>query len=168
MFKPSSVFLLTVPRPWWILYVICVPCLSCCLVFSLQPCGHLLVKGWLLGSLVMFSCIIVTFPNGVFGQVWYLIVSIPDLYFLPTLLILIKPSIYVKVSLSKHSVLNYISIKQFGLGSGFSLSDTEHTAYTVGHPCKPYIQPNQPWPYPSYTRAIRVYPLKPCMIFKTF
>ncbi|KAJ8297639.1 hypothetical protein KUTeg_024170 [Tegillarca granosa] len=32
-------------------------------------------------------------------------------------------------------------------------SHTEHTAYTVGHPCKPYIQPNQPWPYPSYTRA---------------
>uniref|UniRef100_K1P198 Uncharacterized protein n=1 Tax=Magallana gigas TaxID=29159 RepID=K1P198_MAGGI len=39
-----------------------------------------------------------------------------------------------------------------------SLSHTEHTAYTVGHPCKPYIQPNQPWPYPTYTRAIRVYP----------
>ena len=38
-----------------------------------------------------------------------------------------------------------------------SLSDTEHTAYTVGHPCKPYIQPNQPWPYRSYTRAIPVY-----------
>ena len=34
-----------------------------------------------------------------------------------------------------------------------TLSDTEHTAYTVGHPCKPYIQPNQPWPYPSYTRG---------------
>ena len=36
-----------------------------------------------------------------------------------------------------------------------SLSDTEHTAYTVGHPCKPYIQPNQPWPYPSYTPAVK-------------
>ena len=45
-----------------------------------------------------------------------------------------------------------------------SLSHTEHTAYMVGHPCKPYTQPNQPWPYPSNTRAIRVYP---CMIFKT-
>ena len=49
-----------------------------------------------------------------------------------------------------------------------SPSHTEHTAYTVGHPCKPYIQPNKPWPYPTYTRAIRVYPCKPCMIFKTF
>ena len=28
---------------------------------------------------VMFSCIFVTFPYGVLGQVWYLIVSIPDL-----------------------------------------------------------------------------------------
>ena len=39
-----------------------------------------------------------------------------------------------------------------------SLSHTEHTADMVGHPCKSYIQLNQPWPYPSYTRAIRVYP----------
>ena len=28
---------------------------------------------------VMFSCVFVTFPCGVLGQVWYLIVSIPDL-----------------------------------------------------------------------------------------
>jgi hypothetical protein len=49
-----------------------------------------------------------------------------------------------------------------------SLSHTEHTAYTVGHPCKPYIQPNELWPYPAYTRVIRLYPWKPCMIFKTF
>ena len=27
---------------------------------------------------VMFSCVFVTFPYGVSGQVWYLIVSIPD------------------------------------------------------------------------------------------
>ena len=33
---------------------------------------------------VMFSCVFVTFQCGVLGQVWYLIVSIPDLltYFL--------------------------------------------------------------------------------------
>ena len=42
--------------------------------------------------------------------------------------------------------------------AALSLSDTEHMAYTIGHPCKPYIQPNQPWPYPSYTRATPVYP----------
>ena len=28
---------------------------------------------------VMFRCVFVTFPCGVLGQVWYLIVSIPDL-----------------------------------------------------------------------------------------
>ena len=28
---------------------------------------------------VMFPCVFVTFPYGVLGQVWYLIVSIPDL-----------------------------------------------------------------------------------------
>ena len=30
-------------------------------------------------SFVMFNCVIVTFPCGILGQVWYLIVSIPDL-----------------------------------------------------------------------------------------
>ena len=30
-------------------------------------------------SFVMFNCVFVTFPCGVLGQVWYLIVSIPDL-----------------------------------------------------------------------------------------
>ena len=32
---------------------------------------------------VMFSCVFVTFPYGVLGQVWYLIVSIPDICLLP-------------------------------------------------------------------------------------
>ena len=32
---------------------------------------------------VIFSCVFVTFPCVVLGQVWYLIVSIPDLCFLP-------------------------------------------------------------------------------------
>ena len=32
---------------------------------------------WL--SFVMFNCVFVTFPCGILGQVWYLIVSIPDL-----------------------------------------------------------------------------------------
>ena len=50
--------------------------LSC----SLKPCGHLLRKGWPLGSLVcdFFLCF-VTFPYDVLDQVWYLIVSISDL-----------------------------------------------------------------------------------------
>ena len=38
----------------WIIFVIFVSCLSLsyCLVYYLQPCGHLLEKDWLLGSLV--------------------------------------------------------------------------------------------------------------------
>ena len=32
---------------------------------------------------VIFSCLFVTFPYGVLGQVWYLIVSIPDICLLP-------------------------------------------------------------------------------------
>ena len=31
---------------------------------------------------VMFSCVFVTFPYGILGQVWYLIVSIPDRFLL--------------------------------------------------------------------------------------
>ena len=52
-------------------------------VCSVKPCGHLLGKGWPLGSLVcdVLLCF-VTFPYGILGQVWCLIVSIPDLYLL--------------------------------------------------------------------------------------
>ena len=64
----------------WVLYVIYVSCLSCFLVCSLQPCGHLLGKGWPLGSFVCdVFCDFVTFTCSVLGQVWYLIGSIPNL-----------------------------------------------------------------------------------------
>ena len=36
-------------------------------------------KGWSLGYCLLFNCVFVTFPCGILGQVWYLIVSIPDL-----------------------------------------------------------------------------------------
>ena len=35
------------------------------------------LTSWLL--FVMFNCVFVFFPCGILGQVWYLIVSIPDL-----------------------------------------------------------------------------------------
>ena len=59
--------------------VIYVSCLSCVLGSPLQPCGHLLGKGWPLGSSVRDVCVFVTFPCGALGQVWYLIASNPDL-----------------------------------------------------------------------------------------
>ena len=50
-------------------------CLCLCLVCFLQPW-----KADLLALLyVMFSCVFFTFPYGVLGQVWYLILSIPDI-----------------------------------------------------------------------------------------
>ena len=80
---------LSVPRRCFffgsfLLFMLCV-CRACCLICSLQPCGHLLGKGFGLLALlcVMFSCGFVTLPCGVLGQVWYLIVLIPDLYLLP-------------------------------------------------------------------------------------
>ena len=42
----------------------------------LSPAGKGLIS-WLL--FVMFNCVFITFPCGILGQVWYLIVSIPDL-----------------------------------------------------------------------------------------
>ena len=41
-----------------------------------SPAGKGLTS-WL--SFVVLNCVVVTFPFGMFGQVWYLIVSIPDL-----------------------------------------------------------------------------------------
>ena len=42
-------------------------------------CGHLLGKGWPLGSRLWCLLWVCHFPIGILGQVWYLIVSIPDL-----------------------------------------------------------------------------------------
>ena len=41
-----------------------------------SPAGKVLTS-WLL--FVMFNCVFVIFPCDILGQVWYLIVSIPDL-----------------------------------------------------------------------------------------
>ena len=51
--------------------------LSCLFIAALwSPAGKGLTS-WLL--FVMFNYVIVTFPCGILGQVWCLIVSIPDL-----------------------------------------------------------------------------------------
>ena len=54
-----------------------------CLAFLSVHCS-LVVICWERANLltllfVMFYCVFVTFPCGVLGQMWYLIVSIPDL-----------------------------------------------------------------------------------------
>ena len=48
-------------------------------VHCMLPCGHLLDKGCFLALVGDVYCIFVTFPSDILGQVWYLIVSFPDL-----------------------------------------------------------------------------------------
>ena len=63
----------------------CYLCLSLPSVMFIS-CSLLVIcwkRAYLLARLyVMFSCAFVSFPYGIPGQVWYLIVSIPDLCFL--------------------------------------------------------------------------------------
>ena len=65
---------------WWIIYVITVWCF---VIFSRLLIAALWAsagKGLTsLLSFVVLKCVVVTFPFGNLGQVWYLIVSIPDL-----------------------------------------------------------------------------------------
>ena len=83
-----SVFLLTIPRQCFFCgSFFCYLCIVfvCHTVLSV-PCS-LVVSCWeradLLALLcVMFSCVFVTFPYHVLGQVWYFIVSIPDVFML--------------------------------------------------------------------------------------
>ena len=57
---------------------------------------------------VMFYCVFVTFPCGVLGQVWYLIVSISDLASLLTFNTHTKKYMYVSNHLKAYQ--NYIRI----------------------------------------------------------
>ena len=53
--------------------------LSCLLFAAVWWFAGKRLAHWLFLRCVMFSCGFVTFPCGVLGQVWYLIVSISDL-----------------------------------------------------------------------------------------
>ena len=65
--------------------VLCLLCFVHVCLYVL--CGHLLGKGWPLGSRLWCLLWVCHFPIGILGQVWYLIVSIPELctitYFYP-------------------------------------------------------------------------------------
>ena len=74
-FKPSSkIFLLTVPRR----YFFCA-FLSCVCHFFTSVHSCLVVTCWKRADLLAFVCDFVIFPCGILDQMWYLIVSIPDL-----------------------------------------------------------------------------------------
>ena len=52
-------------------------CMSSMFIAALwSPAGKGLTS-WL--SFLIFNCVLVTFPCGILGQVWYLVVSVPDL-----------------------------------------------------------------------------------------
>ena len=57
--------------------VLCLLCFVRVCLYVL--CGHLLGKGWPLGSRLCCLLWVCHFPIGILGQVWNLIVSIPDL-----------------------------------------------------------------------------------------
>ena len=57
--------------------VLCLLCFVRVCLYVL--CGHLLGKGWPLGSRLWCLLWVCHFPIGILSQVWYLIVSIPDL-----------------------------------------------------------------------------------------
>ena len=57
--------------------VLCLLCFVRVCLYVL--CGHLLGKGWPLGSRLWCLLWVCHFPIGILGRVWYLIVSIPDL-----------------------------------------------------------------------------------------
>ena len=59
-------------------YLCFVPVMLSCLAITCWERANLMALLY-----AMFSCVFVTFPRGVLGQVWYLIVSIPDISLLP-------------------------------------------------------------------------------------
>ena len=83
-FKPSSkIFYWPLQGGTSFVDLLCfcsVLCLLCFVRVCLYVlCGHLLGKGWPLGSRLWCLLWVCHFPIGILGQVWYLIVSIPDL-----------------------------------------------------------------------------------------
>ena len=83
-FKPSSkIFYWPFQGSTSFVDLLCF-CSVLCLLCFVRVClyvlrGHLLGKGWPLGSRLWFLLWVCHFPIRILGQVWYLIVSIPDL-----------------------------------------------------------------------------------------
>ena len=85
------------------MYHLCYSCIVFVMLSRLliavlwSPAGKGMTS-WL--SFVVLNCVIVTFPFGILGQVWYLIVSIPDLcplsYFHTVCIVLHIPAVLVQ------------------------------------------------------------------------
>ena len=76
------------------LFMLLFVILSCLFIAALwSPAGKGL-SSWLL--FVMFNHVFVTFPCGILGQLWFLIVSIPDHCCLSYIQLTILTFIYIK------------------------------------------------------------------------
>ena len=73
--------------------VLCLLCFVRVCLYVL--CGHLLGKGWPLGSRLWCLLWVCHFPIGILGQMWYLIVSIPDLCTITYFLFIVTPIVRV-------------------------------------------------------------------------
>ena len=79
-FKPSSkIFYWPFQDGIFYAFVLSCVCYVFVRVYLYVLCGHLLGKGWPLGSRLWCLLWVCHFSIGILGQVWYLIVSIPDL-----------------------------------------------------------------------------------------
>ena len=85
------------------------------------PCGHLLGQVWPLGSRLWCLLWVCHFPIGVLGQVWYLIVSIPDLCTL-TYFIAFRKSYYCKCPVVlPHGAMGWSVVCDCGISWSYSL-----------------------------------------------
>ena len=86
MFKPSSDYLTDLSKAVLLMWIPLLYMFHVCIYYTIVsfPCSLVFTCCELAALLallcVVFSCAFVTFPYGVPGQVWCLIVSIPDLY----------------------------------------------------------------------------------------
>ena len=89
MFKPSSNFLSDHSKAVLLLWIFLLFVFRVCLCYTFLSvsCGPVVtcleIYDLLALLCVMFTCVFITFPNGVLGQVWCFIVSIPDIGLLP-------------------------------------------------------------------------------------
>ena len=94
--------------------VLCLLCFVRVCLYVL--CGHLLGKRWPLGSRLWCLLWVCHFPIGILGQVWYLIVSIPDLCTLT----------YFVIYLLKTAYTMFILVFFLIIGCWTGYSDTTH------------------------------------------
>ena len=146
-FKPSSKYFTDRSKAVLLLWIFYVFVLSCvCYVFVrvclYVLCGHLLGEGWPLGSRLWCLLWVCHFPIGILGQVWYLIVSIPDLctftYFKNQTSFAKQTEFEESANLPSSKFLQHIY-----LGKWNAAGPQQHTkdkpgmlTYKVGHPCR--------------------------------